>query len=131
MAEKLQALAVAYEKTYKELKEVETKANEIANRDATLSAQLKENELVKEELGMLSDKDTVYKLIGPILVKQELVEAKSNVNKRMEFIKSELDTTRDLRKKFNDAHNAKRNAVLSIEQQLRAAQMQQQQIRAQ
>jgi prefoldin beta subunit len=33
----------------------------------------------------------VFKLIGPALIKQDLVEAKSNVSKRIEYIKGELD----------------------------------------
>ena len=35
-----------------------------------LEAQLKENEVVKEELGLVKDDSKVYKLIGPVLVKQ-------------------------------------------------------------
>jgi len=37
----------------------------------------------------------VYKLIGPVLVKQDQVEAKSNVETRLEFIRSEMS---DLKK---------------------------------
>ncbi len=33
----------------------------------------------------------VFKLIGPALIKQDLVEAKSNVTKRLEFIRGELE----------------------------------------
>lgn len=32
----------------------------------------------------------VYKLIGPVLIKQDLEEAKQNVVKRMDYIKGEL-----------------------------------------
>jgi hypothetical protein len=32
---------------------------------------------------------SVYKLVGPLLVKQDLVEARANVGKRLEFITSE------------------------------------------
>jgi prefoldin beta subunit len=32
----------------------------------------------------------VFKLIGPVLVKQDLEEAKQNVSKRMDYIRSEL-----------------------------------------
>lgn len=32
----------------------------------------------------------MYKLIGPTLIKQDPVEATSNVNKRLEFINGEL-----------------------------------------
>ena len=32
----------------------------------------------------------MYKLIGPVLVKQDQTEAKTNVDKRLEFIRSEM-----------------------------------------
>jgi len=43
-----------------------------------------------QELDLLSDGANVYKLIGPVLVKQELTEAKANVKKRIEYISAEL-----------------------------------------
>lgn len=43
-----------------------------------------------QELGLVDDDANVYKLIGPVLVKQDSVEAKTNVEKRLEFIGSEL-----------------------------------------
>lgn len=33
----------------------------------------------------------MFKLIGPALIKQDQVEAKSNVSKRIEYIKGELE----------------------------------------
>ena len=42
-----------------------------------------------QELEMLDEDANVYKLIGPVLIKQDLVEAKSNVGKRLEFISNE------------------------------------------
>jgi hypothetical protein len=38
----------------------------------------------------LKEHNTVFKLIGPVLVKQEQAEAKSNVGTRIDFIKGEL-----------------------------------------
>ena len=43
-----------------------------------------------QELELAHEDAKVYKLIGPTLIKQDPVEAKSNVNKRLEFIKGEL-----------------------------------------
>ena len=43
-----------------------------------------------QEFDLLQPHNTVYKLIGPGLVKQEQAEAKSNVNKRLEFINKEM-----------------------------------------
>lgn len=39
---------------------------------------------------MLEEGAVVYKLIGPVLVQQELSEAKQTVNKRLEYIKKEM-----------------------------------------
>ncbi|KAG6419330.1 hypothetical protein SASPL_121548 [Salvia splendens] len=52
--------------------------------------QLGENELVLKELDLLNEDTNVYKLIGPVLVKQDLAEANANVRKRIEYISAEL-----------------------------------------
>jgi len=38
----------------------------------------------------LDDDSNVYKLIGPVLVKQDQEEAKQNVQKRIDYINTEL-----------------------------------------
>lgn len=43
-----------------------------------------------QELDLMKGDNAVYKLIGPVLVKQDLDEAKQNVTKRMDYIKGEL-----------------------------------------
>ena len=45
---------------------------------------------IPQELDLLDADGNVFKLIGPVLVKQDLEDAKSNVEKRLEFIKKEL-----------------------------------------
>lgn len=55
-----------------------------------LNGQLNENEVVKTELDFVKDNEEVYKMIGKVLIKQDLVEAKQNVLKRMDFIKGEI-----------------------------------------
>jgi prefoldin beta subunit len=49
-----------------------------------------DSDLVSQELELLDDGANVYKLIGPVLVKQDLAEAKANVKKRIEYISAEL-----------------------------------------
>lgn len=39
----------------------------------------------------MDDEANVFKLIGPAMIKQDPVEAKSNVGKRLEYIKSDVD----------------------------------------
>ncbi|XP_053605619.1 prefoldin subunit 6 [Plodia interpunctella] len=60
-----------------------------------LDSQLNENKAVKEELMLLKEDSEVYKLIGPVLVKQQLEEARQNVSKRMEYISKEIKRTDD------------------------------------
>ncbi|KAJ3109465.1 hypothetical protein HDU96_007229 [Phlyctochytrium bullatum] len=46
--------------------------------------------LEEKEFKELKEETPVYKLIGPVLVKQDLVEAKVNVDKRLQYIRSEM-----------------------------------------
>ena len=72
-----------------------------------LDAQLSENEQVKkvqlsfvdtieklddgcQEFAQLKAENTVYKSIGPVLVRQDQAEAKSNVDTRIQFIRGEM-----------------------------------------
>ncbi|KWU43325.1 Prefoldin [Rhodotorula sp. JG-1b] len=55
-----------------------------------LDAQKTENEAVKKELASLTEQNKVYKLVGPVLMKQEQSEAKHNVDKRLEWINDEI-----------------------------------------
>lgn len=45
---------------------------------------------ILQELELLNENANVYKLIGPVLVKQDLAEANANVRKRIEYISAEL-----------------------------------------
>ena len=117
MATKLAGLTVQqkelvekYEREVKEVRAFTALISEQQDRYAVLSGQLKENELVQEELEVLEKDPTqkanvIYKLIGPVLIKQDYNEAKGNVNKRMEFIQNEMDITNknmeNLKKKTN------------------------------
>ena len=46
-----------------------------------------------QELDLLENANIVYKLIGPVLVKQDLDEAKATVTKRLEYINGEMWVT--------------------------------------
>lgn len=43
-----------------------------------------------QEMDLLEDDAVVYKLIGPVLVHQELSEARQTVEKRLDYISKEL-----------------------------------------
>ena len=71
---------------------VQGQISQIQSSQSKAVTLILENELVLKELELLEDDALVFKLIGPVLVKQELVEVKSNVSKRIEYIKG--DTSR-------------------------------------
>jgi prefoldin beta subunit len=49
-----------------------------------------------QEFATLTPNNVVFKLIGPVLVKQDQVEAKGNVDKRLEFIRGEMSASMDV-----------------------------------
>ena len=55
-----------------------------------LETQLQENKIVNEEFANLKEDTTVYKLTGGVLLPVEQFEAKGNVEKRLEFIETEI-----------------------------------------
>ena len=64
-----------------------------------------------QELSRLTEDASVYKLIGPALVKQDMVEAKSNVTKRLEYIKSEVERLEKQMKELDGKTSAKQQEV--------------------
>jgi len=55
-----------------------------------LDSQLTENNGVRDELKLLEGDANVFKLIGPVLIKQDLDEARQNVDKRIDYITGEM-----------------------------------------
>jgi prefoldin beta subunit len=45
---------------------------------------------MSQEFKLLEEDANVFKLVGPVLVKQDLQEARANIAKRMEYIKTEV-----------------------------------------
>nr|CAD7449426.1 unnamed protein product [Timema bartmani] len=88
-----------------------------------LDGQLNENTAVKQELDLLKSGGEVYKLIGPVLVKQDLEEAKQNVTKRMDYIRSELKRTDDLLSGLDKKQDAHRESISKLQQQYQQAQV--------
>ncbi|XP_030622241.1 prefoldin subunit 6 [Chanos chanos] len=87
-----------------------------------LEAQLTENNIVKEELDMLNSQNTVYKLIGPVLVKQDLDEAKATVAKRLEYINGEIQRYETLLKDMERKSEQHREVLASLQQEYQRAQ---------
>lgn len=87
-----------------------------------LEAQLTENNIVKEELDLLETGNTVYKLIGPVLVKQDFEEAKATVAKRLEYINGEIQRYETLLKDMEKKSDQQREVLSSLQQEYQKAQ---------
>ncbi|KAJ4962168.1 hypothetical protein NE237_022107 [Protea cynaroides] len=84
--------------------------------------QLGENELVLKELDLLNENANVFKLMGPILVKQDLAEANANVRKRIEYISAELKRLDGTLQDLEEKQNSKKDAILKLQQRIQALQ---------
>lgn len=84
--------------------------------------QLGENELVLKELDLLKEDANVFKLIGPVLVKQDLAEANANVRKRIEYISAELKRLDGTIQDLEEKQASKKEAVLKLQQRIQAFQ---------
>ncbi|TRY52608.1 Prefoldin subunit [Cryptosporidium tyzzeri] len=76
----------------KEFLETQKKFEQINERRRILVAQESENQMVSKELELLESDAVIYKLVGSIMVKQSLDDAKSTVSKRLEYITGEIES---------------------------------------
>ncbi|KAH9853214.1 Prefoldin [Lenzites betulinus] len=78
-----------------------------------LDAQLSENEL---EFASLSADNTVYKLLGPVLVQQGQSEAKQNVDgTRLTFIRSKINRVEGKLKDLGDKSDKKKHELVEMQ----------------
>lgn len=84
---------------------------------------MNENEIVKEELNLLKADGKVFKSVGPVLIKTELVEAKQNVGKRIDYISKELNKVDGLIASLEKKQDTHREAVQKFQHQLQQAQV--------
>ncbi|ETN73756.1 prefoldin subunit [Necator americanus] len=84
MAEQLK---LQFEEALQKYKEIENDREKYINSRQQLESQLTENTL---EFEYLDEDAKVYKLIGACLVRQDILEAKANVEKRLEYITAEM-----------------------------------------
>lgn len=88
-----------------------------------LDGQLNENEIVKQELDILPSDGKVYKSVGPVLIKTELIEAKQNVSKRIDYITKEIKRVDDLIVSLEKKQDTHREALQKLQHQFQQAQV--------
>merc|ERR1712194_4476 len=89
----MQPLVMGFqEKMQSEQKEMELKKAEMEKfsiQITKLVQQTNENELVKQEVDLMEEEAQLYKLIGPGLVPQSVIDVRTNVNSRIDLLKKE------------------------------------------
>ncbi|KAL8420741.1 hypothetical protein RB594_003515 [Gaeumannomyces avenae] len=100
-----------------EYKKIQTELDTSIQARQKLEAQLQENKGVEK----LKDDEAIYKLSGPILLKQEKVEADSTVKGRIEFITKEIAR---LEKQISDGQDKlekKKGEIIQVQSNAQAA----------
>ena len=86
----LKQLQQQLEKEAQSYRELQQELGAYQSSHQQYQQQKSENDMVLSELNSLDDSASVFKQVGPALLKQDPVEAKSNVSKRLEYINSEI-----------------------------------------
>jgi prefoldin beta subunit len=74
-----------------EIKKIEAEYTKVYSAKQSLVEKKSENEMVLAEFNLMSADASVYKLVGPVLAKQDVGESKANVEKRIEYITKEIE----------------------------------------
>ncbi|XP_023017847.1 prefoldin 6 [Leptinotarsa decemlineata] len=105
------------------LKRVQKELQKTIQTRQQLDGQLNENEIVKQELDLLPSDGKVYKSVGPVLIKTELVEAKQNVRKRIDYITKEMKRIDDAISSLDRKQENHRDALQKLQHQFQQAQL--------
>uniref|UniRef100_A0A7S0YAF3 Prefoldin subunit 6 n=1 Tax=Polytomella parva TaxID=51329 RepID=A0A7S0YAF3_9CHLO len=103
------------------IKTLQAELSKLFSNRVQLNAQKKENEVVLEEFNLLDDDANVFKMVGVTLVKQDLVEAKSNVEKRIEYINGEISRIENQVKNTESKLREKEAKITKLQQKVQAA----------
>uniref|UniRef100_U5EV75 Probable prefoldin subunit 6 n=1 Tax=Corethrella appendiculata TaxID=1370023 RepID=U5EV75_9DIPT len=95
--------------------------NKLVQQRQQLDGQYNENKSVLEELKLLKPTNAVYKLYGPVLVKQELDESVHNVGKRIEYINKELKKCNETIVNLETKQDKHRENLQKLQQQYQSA----------
>ncbi|KAI9370159.1 Prefoldin [Aspergillus egyptiacus] len=107
----LQALSDEYQA-------LQTELDGLVDARQKLESQQQENKSVQTEFNSLDDESNIYKLIGPVLLKQDKTEALMAVNGRLEFIEKEIQRIEGQIKENQDKSDKKRTEIVQFQSQI-------------
>ncbi|KAI9809642.1 MAG: hypothetical protein M1825_000074 [Sarcosagium campestre] len=89
-----------------------------------LESQQQENRGVQKEFSKLDDGANIYKLVGPVLLKQDRSEAVMAVDGRLEFIEKEIKRVEQQITDIQTSSERKRAEVIQLQTQMQSQQAQ-------
>ncbi|KAK2777250.1 hypothetical protein FQN53_002305 [Emmonsiellopsis sp. PD_33] len=110
-----------------EYQKLQTELAEIVQAREKLESQQQENKSVQKEFTSLEDDANIYKLVGPVLLKQDKKDAMMAVEGRLDFIDKEISR---IEKQIADIQDQSEKKKIEIIQLQTAMQQQQPQAAA-
>ncbi|EFQ97520.1 hypothetical protein MGYG_00561 [Nannizzia gypsea CBS 118893] len=111
----LQALSEEYQK-------LQTELDEAIGAREKLEAQQQENTSVQKEFKTLDDDANIYKLVGPVLLKQDKTEAVMAVDGRLDFIEKEIKRIEKQITDIQEKSDTKRGEIIQLQSQIQQPQ---------
>jgi prefoldin beta subunit len=110
-----------------EIKKIEAEYTKVYAAKQSLVEKKSENEMVLAEFNLMSADASVYKLVGPVLAKQDVAESKTNVEKRIEYITKEIERMDKLEQDFQSKVEERRANIQKLQEDMRREIMKEQQ----
>ena len=110
-----------------EIKKIEAEYTKVFAAKQSLVEKKSENEMVLAEFNLMSADASVYKLVGPVLAKQDVAESKTNVEKRIEYITKEIERMDKLEQDFQSKVEERRANIQKLQEDMRREIMKEQQ----
>ena len=77
---------------------------------------------MQKEFSCLADDSNIYKLVGPVLLKQERGDAKVAVDGRLEFIGKDIASREKRVKELQEGSEKRRQEVMILQQKMQLGQ---------
>jgi prefoldin beta subunit len=87
-----------------------------------LESQQEENRAVQKEFKTLADDSSIYKLMGPVLLKQDKDDAKRTVDGRLDFIEKEIKRVEGTIKDSQERSEKMRGELGTLQQKVQMEQ---------
>jgi len=101
-----------------EYQQLQTELERTIEARQKLESQFQENKNVQKEFATLDNDSNIYKLVGPVLLKQDKTEAVMAVNGRLEFIEKEIKRIETQITEIQNKSDKKRTEIVQIQSQL-------------